>query len=132
MFVDGKGPYIGNAEGKYIGLDLSEQLYLGGVPDFDEISPDVGVSNGFVGCISRFKIGYNYVDITKEATTKHGITTCETCSHDKCKNRGVCQEALSPEGYSCICTPGYSGPTCEKLKGEACSPCKFYFSYQYY
>ncbi|XP_064212839.1 basement membrane-specific heparan sulfate proteoglycan core protein [Tribolium castaneum] len=122
MFVDGTGPFIGNAEGKYIGLDLSEQLYLGGVPDFDEISPEVGVSNGFVGCISRFKIGYNHIDITKQAKSKHGITTCETCSHDRCKNRGVCQEALSPEGYSCICTPGYSGPNCEKLKGEACSP----------
>ncbi|XP_044266423.1 basement membrane-specific heparan sulfate proteoglycan core protein isoform X17 [Tribolium madens] len=122
MFVDGTGPFIGNAEGKYIGLDLSEQLYLGGVPDFDEISPEVGVLNGFVGCISRFKIGFNYIDITKQAKYKHGITTCETCSHDKCKNRGVCQEALSPEGYSCICTPGYSGPNCEKLKGEACSP----------
>jgi hypothetical protein len=122
MFVDGTGPFIGNAEGKYIGLDLSENLYVGGVPNFSEISPEVGTYNGFVGCISRFKIGYNHQDITKQAIAKLGITTCETCSHDKCKNRGVCQEALSPEGYSCICTPGFSGPNCQKLKGEACSP----------
>lgn len=124
MFVDGEGPYIGNAEGKYIGLDLSEPLYLGGVPNFNEISPEANAYTGFVGCISRLKIGYTHLDIMKKATVKQGVTTCETCSENKCQNQGVCQEALSPEGYSCICPSGFSGPTCNRLKGEACSPCK--------
>lgn len=78
----------------------------------------------FIGCISRLKIGEAYQDIVNEATTKEGTTTCETCTENPCQNQGVCQEALSKEGYMCICPIRYSGPTCNKPKGEACSPCK--------
>ncbi|KAK9869716.1 hypothetical protein WA026_003454 [Henosepilachna vigintioctopunctata] len=122
MYVDGEGPYVANAEGKYIGLDLSENLYLGGVPRFDNISPEVETETGFVGCISRFKVGHNVQDILRDAIEKEGVTNCETCSENRCQNRGVCQESLTNEGYICICQSGFSGATCNKLKGEACSP----------
>lgn len=49
MFVDGKGPFIGENEGKYFGLDLSEPLFLGGVPNYDNISPEVDIDTGLVG-----------------------------------------------------------------------------------
>ncbi|CAG9863069.1 unnamed protein product [Phyllotreta striolata] len=125
MYVDGDGPFVGLSEGKYTGLDLTEPLYIGGVPSANGISPEVNhydAYRGFVGCISRFKIGHAYLDILKEAINKTGITTCESCSDNKCQNQGACQEALSKEGYMCICPSGFSGPTCNKLKGEACSP----------
>lgn len=124
MYVDNDGPFIVTAEGRYLGLDLSEPLYLGGVPNFQQISPETRAYKGFVGCISRFKIGSVFQDIVNEAVSKEGITTCETCIENPCQNQGVCQEALTPEGYTCICPAKYSGPTCNKLKGEACSPCK--------
>lgn len=127
MFVDSTGPFIGNADGKYFGLDLSEPLYIGGVPNTNEISPEIAPYSGFVGCISRFKVDFAHKDITKHTLAKHGITSCETCSENKCNNEGVCQESLSPEGYYCICPAGYSGATCNKLKGEACSSCKYWF-----
>jgi len=49
MFVDGKGPFIGENEGKYFGLDLTEPLFLGGVPNYDNISPEVDIDTGLVG-----------------------------------------------------------------------------------
>ncbi|XP_074025385.1 basement membrane-specific heparan sulfate proteoglycan core protein isoform X7 [Leptinotarsa decemlineata] len=125
MYVDGEGPFIAVAEGKYIGLDLVEHLFLGGVPSVTNISPEVFLYSpyvGFVGCISRLKIGHAFVDVLRESLNKTGVTTCETCSENKCENKGACQEALSKEGYTCICPAGFSGPTCNKLKGEACSP----------
>ncbi|KAG5900605.1 hypothetical protein JTB14_017460 [Gonioctena quinquepunctata] len=125
MYVDGDGPFVSVAEGKYIGLDLVEPMYLGGVPTASNISPEVFRYNpyvGFVGCISRLKIGHAFVDVLRESLNKTGVTTCETCSENKCENKGACQEALSKEGYNCICPAGFSGPTCNKLKGEACSP----------
>lgn len=78
------------------------------------------------GCISRFKIGHSHLDILSESLNKTGTTNCETCGENKCENQGACQEALSKEGYTCICPIGFSGPTCNKLKGEACSPCKLH------
>ncbi|XP_028137681.2 basement membrane-specific heparan sulfate proteoglycan core protein isoform X7 [Diabrotica virgifera virgifera] len=125
MYVDGDGPVVAVAEGKYTGLDLTEPMYLGGVPSHNGISPEVlnhEQYHGFVGCISRFKVGHAHLDILREALNKTGITTCESCSESRCQNQGACQEALSKEGYMCICSSGFSGPTCNKLKGEACSP----------
>lgn len=127
MYVDGDGPFTAISDGKYTGLDLTEPLYLGGIPSPTGISPEVNgyvAYQGFVGCISRFKIGHAHLDLFREALNKTGITTCESCSDNKCQNQGACQEALSKEGYMCICPSGYSGPTCNKLKGEACSPRK--------
>lgn len=49
MYVDGDGPYTAVAEGKILGLDLTEPLYLGSVPNFKDIAPDVGIDYGFVG-----------------------------------------------------------------------------------
>ncbi|KAJ8950522.1 hypothetical protein NQ318_015266 [Aromia moschata] len=130
MYVDGEGPYIGTADGKYIGLDLSEPLYLGGVPDPNNIHSDVfGYSpyEGFVGCISRFKIGHAHQDILRDNLNKTGITTCETCSENRCQNNGACQEALSKEdacgtgrcidtqnSFECQCPLGRSGRRCER------------------
>ncbi|XP_076269824.1 terribly reduced optic lobes isoform X47 [Rhynchophorus ferrugineus] len=122
LFVDGKGPYIGENSGKYFGLDLGGSLYLGGVPDYRAISRDVGVNKGLVGCIGKFIIGHDHLDIQKEALNSTGLTNCETCTENKCQNQGACQESLTTEGYSCICAAGFSGPTCNKRKGEACSP----------
>lgn len=121
MFVDGRGPFSGQSPGKNQGLDLMETLFVGGVPSVNVISPQTGSSSGFVGCISRLIIGRLQHDLMRDAISKEEVTTCETCSENPCDNNGVCQEAQTKEGYSCICPPGFSGSTCNKL-GEACYP----------
>ncbi|XP_031342212.1 basement membrane-specific heparan sulfate proteoglycan core protein isoform X8 [Photinus pyralis] len=122
MYVDGKGPFTGVTDGKFVGLDLNEPLYIGGVPNFRDVPAELQIESGFVGCISRLKIGHAHQDIIRDAINKDGITTCETCSENPCHNQGVCQEALTAEGYTCLCQTGYSGPTCNKHGGEACTP----------
>lgn len=41
-------PDFSTAQGKFQGLDLNEELYLGGYPDYDAI-PKAGLSSGFIG-----------------------------------------------------------------------------------
>lgn len=41
-------PDVPSAQGKFQGLDLNEELYLGGYPDYGAI-PKAGLSSGFVG-----------------------------------------------------------------------------------
>lgn len=126
MYVDGRGPYTSVSSGQLVGLDLNEPLYIGGVPDPNNISPDVSDRRyiGFVGCIGRFKLGHQFVDIQRDALNKTGITTCEVCNESKCENKGVCQEALAKDGSTCICYSGFSGPTCSRRKNEGCLPGK--------
>lgn len=126
MYVDGRGPVIETGKGKYSGLTLTDPLYLGGVPNYHNIPTDIDIKSGFVGCISQLKVGHNYYDLLKEASAKTGVTTCETCQENPCQNQGVCQESLTKEGFTCICTEGFSGHTCNKVASESCTPCMLF------
>lgn len=53
MFVDENGPYVGLADGRYIGLDLTEPLYIGGVPNGNNMSPDVFPYSPYVGFVGK-------------------------------------------------------------------------------
>lgn len=64
------------------------------------------------------------MELVRDAVASVGITVCETCRSTPCHNNGVCQEAAdSPLGYVCICSPGFSGPHCDKF-GQSCYPGK--------
>ncbi|CAB3365823.1 Hypothetical predicted protein [Cloeon dipterum] len=121
MTVNGNETYAGIDTGRFQGLDLQDSLYLGGVPDYNNIQRSNGFSKGFVGCIGKLVLGSKQVDLMKEALVKEGVTLCETCAESKCENNGVCQEAYTDKGYKCICQSGYSGINCE-YQGEVCYP----------
>ncbi|CAG0883138.1 unnamed protein product [Darwinula stevensoni] len=120
MVVDGRGPFTGTIEGQFSGLDLVEPLYLGGFQDFNQIHYQAGFSKGFVGCISRLVMGSVIPELMRDAIVTEGVTTCETCAENPCKNGGVCQEAYLPQGYKCLCPFGFHGPDCQEW--ETCYP----------
>lgn len=115
------GTFHGSATGRFLGLDLIEPLYIGGVPNIRSIHKLAGFSRGFVGCIGRLVVGSSAHELVRDATNSRGITTCETCALNPCENGGVCQEAYTRQGYTCICPSGFSGLNCDKI-GETCYP----------
>lgn len=121
MLVDGEGPYKGVAAGRKQGLDLKEPLYVGGLPNYNSTNKYAEVNTGFVGCISRLVIGERQMDLIGDQTDSVGITNCETCAENPCNNRGVCQEAATKTGYTCLCRAGYSGKHCDFI-GQSCYP----------
>jgi len=48
LVVDDK-EYMGQSSGRHIGLDLTENMFLGGVPDYRFISPHTAQRSGFTG-----------------------------------------------------------------------------------
>nr|XP_037289782.1 basement membrane-specific heparan sulfate proteoglycan core protein-like isoform X27 [Rhipicephalus microplus] len=120
LTVDDQSEVTGTSQGRMMGLDLTQPLFVGSVPSFDKISPDNGYNIGFVGCVSEIKFGSRTLDLVKDSE-QVGTTPCETCSLNPCLHDGVCQEAPTEAGYRCICPPGFSGRDCEKV-GEACYP----------
>ncbi|KAL1455510.1 hypothetical protein WDU94_009600 [Cyamophila willieti] len=124
MFVDAQGPYSGESPGAFQGLDLSELVYIGSVPEFGEIHPSNGFSQGFKGCISRLKYNKTEYELFKSSVERVGVDSCNTCKsneHNPCINNGICQDAGTKTGYTCICPPGFSGERCAVL-GEPCYP----------
>ncbi|XP_025163883.1 basement membrane-specific heparan sulfate proteoglycan core protein [Harpegnathos saltator] len=121
MLVDGEGPYKVVAVGRRQGLDLKEPLYVGGVPSYNRINKEVEINSGFVGCISRLVLGEKQIDLIGDQTDSVGITNCETCAENPCNNGGVCQEASTKNGYTCLCRAGFSGKHCDFV-GQSCYP----------
>ena len=116
LTVDDNPPVFGVSESVFQGPDLLEPFFLGGLPSFYAVSEDVGHTRGFVGCISQFVLGSRGQDISSTAEKSVGITGCEACAINPCKNGGICQESHTETGYICLCSPGFSGERCSKVR----------------
>ncbi|KAG5681002.1 hypothetical protein PVAND_010471 [Polypedilum vanderplanki] len=121
MIVDDQHPVIFPPNQKFQGLNLEEELFIGGVPKYEHIAPTASeVSEGFVGCISRLVLNERDVQLNQEALYVEGTTSCEPCADEPCQNDGVCLETQTDHGYTCVCQEGYTGRNCQ-VQGFQCS-----------
>lgn len=105
-----------------LGLELIDNLYLGGVPNYDDIaSTATAHKKGFIGCISRLILKDRQIELNHDAKFSEGTTSCETCTDNQCENDGVCLETQSDYGFTCVCKAGFTGRTCS-VEGVSCSP----------
>ncbi|XP_075629463.1 basement membrane-specific heparan sulfate proteoglycan core protein isoform X8 [Balearica regulorum gibbericeps] len=120
LALDGHPPVNGTSQGKFQGLDLNEELYLGGYPDFGAVEK-TGLSRGFVGCVRQLRIQGEEVAFGDMDLQAHGVTSCPTCQDRPCQNGGVCQDAESGT-YVCRCPHGFTGSNCEYSQALHCHP----------
>jgi hypothetical protein len=121
MMVDDQHPVTFPPNQPFKGLNLEEDLFIGGHPKFDHIAPTASeVSEGMVGCISRLVLNERDVQILQEATMIEGTTSCEPCADEPCQNNGVCLETQTEHGYTCVCEDGFSGKNCQ-IEGYQCT-----------
>ncbi|KAK4809745.1 hypothetical protein QYF61_007113 [Mycteria americana] len=145
LALDGHPPVNGTSQGKFQGLDLNEELYLGGYPDFSAVAK-TGLSRGFVGCVRQLRIQGEEVAFGDMDLQAHGVTSCPTCQDRPCQvrlrvmpthrhpsppiadthvtppqNGGVCQDAESGT-YVCRCPHGFTGSNCEYSQALHCHP----------
>ncbi|KAJ6634940.1 Basement membrane-specific heparan sulfate proteoglycan core protein, partial [Pseudolycoriella hygida] len=105
-----------------LGLELIENLYLGGVANFNDIVQSaVETKEGFVGCISQLVLKDRKIELNQDSLYSEGTTSCEPCADDPCQNDGVCLESQTETGYTCVCQTGFTGKTCG-YEGASCSP----------
>ncbi|XP_037037177.1 basement membrane-specific heparan sulfate proteoglycan core protein isoform X11 [Bradysia coprophila] len=105
-----------------LGLELIDNLYLGGVASFDDIVQSaVEHKEGFVGCISQLVLKDRRIELNQDSLYSEGTTSCEPCADDPCQNDGVCLESQTETGYTCVCQTGFTGKTCS-FEGDSCSP----------
>lgn len=121
MIVNDQAP-VSFSNSRFYGLSLEDNLYLGGVPNFDNIPRKaVHERRGFVGCISRLSVNEREIQLNQEAIKTEGITACEPCANEPCKHAGVCLETQTKSGYTCVCQEGYTGRNCH-VEGSQCTP----------
>ncbi|XP_056364035.1 basement membrane-specific heparan sulfate proteoglycan core protein isoform X2 [Oenanthe melanoleuca] len=110
----------GTSQGKFQGLDLNEELYLGGYPDIGAVAK-TGLSRGFMGCVRQLRIQGEEVAFGDMDLQAHGVTNCPTCQDRPCQNGGVCQDDESGT-YVCRCPHGFTGSNCEYSQALHCHP----------
>ncbi|XP_075696695.1 basement membrane-specific heparan sulfate proteoglycan core protein [Rhinoderma darwinii] len=120
LIVDNQTPVNGTSQGKFQGLDLNEELYLGGYPNFEVVSK-TDLKRGFVGCVRQLLIQGEEVIFKDLDLTANGISNCPTCRDRPCKNRGICRDSES-SSYICDCPPGFAGSNCEHSQAVHCHP----------
>ncbi|XP_030244905.1 basement membrane-specific heparan sulfate proteoglycan core protein-like [Drosophila navojoa] len=103
-------------------LELIEDLYIGGVPNWNQLPAEAAAhQTGFVGCISRLTLQGRTIELMKDAKLKEGITSCKPCAASPCANGGICLESQTELAYTCVCQQGWTGRNCA-VEGTQCTP----------
>ncbi|XP_051735859.1 basement membrane-specific heparan sulfate proteoglycan core protein isoform X14 [Ctenopharyngodon idella] len=126
LIVDGEAPINGTSQGKFKGLDLNEELFVGGYPNYSMLAKTADLKTGFVGCIKQLIIQGDEIifkDLDKSST---GVSNCPTCKDHPCQNGGVCADSVASL-YKCNCQRGFTGSNCQHHSSlhchtEACGP----------
>uniref|UniRef100_A0A7N6BSW4 Heparan sulfate proteoglycan 2 n=1 Tax=Anabas testudineus TaxID=64144 RepID=A0A7N6BSW4_ANATE len=126
IIVDGGEPINGSSQGKFQGLDLNEELHVGGYPNHTVLTKTAGIKTGFVGCIRQLIIQGEEVIFKDLDRSSTGVTNCPTCKDHPCQNGGRCQVSESSL-YKCSCPRGFTGSNCQHhsslhCHSEACGP----------
>ncbi|XP_072101165.1 basement membrane-specific heparan sulfate proteoglycan core protein isoform X3 [Mobula birostris] len=121
LLVDNNPPTNGSSQGNFRGLDLNEELYVGGYPNFDNISKVTGSNSGFVGCIRQLIIQGDEVIFSASDLKAKGISNCPVCKDNPCKNGGRCVDSET-SSYVCHCREGFTGSNCEYSQALHCHP----------
>ncbi|XP_060809746.1 basement membrane-specific heparan sulfate proteoglycan core protein isoform X4 [Amyelois transitella] len=105
-------------------LTLDTPMFVGGVDDSIVLNNNLGVTEGFNGCIKDLSVFNDPVNIINSSIQSANIKECSTydrgdipeiesvCS--QCRNGGACE----PDSSVCSCPPGFSGTYCENRASE--------------
>ncbi|XP_041802675.1 basement membrane-specific heparan sulfate proteoglycan core protein isoform X5 [Chelmon rostratus] len=126
IIVDGGEPINGSSQGKFQGLDLNEELHVGGYPNYTVLTKTAGIKTGFVGCIRQLVIQGDEVIFKDLDRSSTGVTNCPTCKDRPCQNGGGCEDSETSL-YKCSCPRGFTGSNCQHhsslhCHSEACGP----------
>ncbi|KAJ8258098.1 hypothetical protein GJAV_G00193140 [Gymnothorax javanicus] len=121
IVVDGHPPVNGSSQGKFQGLDLNEELFVGGYPNYTVITKKTGLKTGFIGCIRQLIIQGEEVVFKDLDQSSIGVSNCPSCKDRPCQHGGVCEDSETSI-YKCSCPWGYTGSNCEHHSSLHCHP----------
>ncbi|KAF0022057.1 hypothetical protein F2P81_025690 [Scophthalmus maximus] len=117
--VDGGEPINGSSQGKFQGLDLNEELHVGGYPNYTLLAKTAGIKTGFVGCIRQLVIQGEEVIFKDLDRSSTGVSNCPTCKDHPCQNGGRCEDS-DASLYKCGCPRGFTGSNCQHHSSLHC------------
>uniref|UniRef100_UPI00358F484E agrin-like n=1 Tax=Myxine glutinosa TaxID=7769 RepID=UPI00358F484E len=117
MWLDDGHAVSGESPGEHTSLNVKQPMYLGGVPNYHELSKNAAISKGLTGAIQQLTIGHVTASNLRDRSSRLVDVTnfrrhpC-TRGRSPCRHGGHCQPHHA--NFSCLCPHGYSGKRCQK------------------
>ncbi|XP_045857047.1 pikachurin isoform X1 [Meles meles] len=106
------------AKGGFTQIKCNTDIFIGGVPNYDDVKKNSGILKPFSGSIQ--KIILNDRTIHMKHDFKWGVNVknaAHPCVAGPCAHGGSCRP--QKESYECDCPLGFEGPQCQKAITEA-------------
>lgn len=116
--VDAQKVVEGMAEGAFTQIKCNTDIFIGGVPNYDDVKKNSGILKPFTGSIQKIVLNDRTIhmnqDLVKGVNVENAV---HPCVGNPCANRGSCRP--KKEGYECDCPLGFEGLNCQKAVTEA-------------
>ncbi|XP_043925832.1 pikachurin [Protopterus annectens] len=116
--VDDQRPVEGMAEGAFTQIKCNTDIFVGGVPDYDNVKKKSGVAKPFSGSIQKIILNDRKIDFSQDFILGVNVENAvHPCVYNPCANGGSCRPKR--DMYECDCPLGFDGKHCQKAVTEA-------------
>ncbi|XP_016808889.1 pikachurin isoform X2 [Pan troglodytes] len=116
--VDKQKIVEGMAEGGFTQIKCNTDIFIGGVPNYDDVKKNSGVLKPFSGSIQKIILNDRTIHVKHDFTSGVNVeNAAHPCVRAPCAHGGSCRPRK--EGYDCDCPLGFEGLHCQKAIIEA-------------
>uniref|UniRef100_A0A8C5KXY2 EGF-like, fibronectin type III and laminin G domains n=1 Tax=Jaculus jaculus TaxID=51337 RepID=A0A8C5KXY2_JACJA len=116
--VDKQKVVEGMAEGGFTQIKCNTDIFIGGVPNYDNVKKNAGILQPFSGSIQKIILNDRTIHVKHDFTSGVNVENAmHPCVGAPCAHGGSCRPRK--EGYECDCPLGFEGLQCQKAISEA-------------
>ncbi|KAB1281227.1 Pikachurin, partial [Camelus dromedarius] len=116
--VDKQKVVEGMAEGGFTQIKCNSDIFIGGVPNYDDVKKNSGILRPFSGSIQKIILNDRTIHVKHDFTWGVNVeNAAHPCVGAPCAHGGSCRPRK--EGYECDCPLGFEGLHCQKAITEA-------------
>ncbi|EGW06639.1 Pikachurin [Cricetulus griseus] len=116
--VDKQKVVEGMAEGGFTQIKCNTDIFIGGVPNYDDVKKNSGILHPFSGSIQKIILNDRTIHVKHDFTSGVNVENAvHPCVGAPCAHGGSCRPRK--ESYECDCPLGFEGLNCQKAITEA-------------